>query len=162
MLTYFPPTTKTPPFCLACNGLSVVNCLQNPRPIDPTKAHADLLIALKTLLHNSPYRINLVFVRGHQDTSHPTVLAHHAWLNIESDLIAKETVNIPFVSPQYYKLPGNPWGCYTDKRQIVKQLESELWWYINGNETLRYWSKRKQWDDNTLNDVDWLSVGRAM
>jgi len=135
-LAYFPPTTQTPPFCLACDGLSVVNCLQNPRPIDPTEPHADLLIAAKTLLHNSLYRINLVFVRGHQDTGHPTVLTHNAWLNIEADLIAKEIANIPFVSLPFYKLPGNPWGCYMEKRRIVKQLDLELWWYINGNETL--------------------------
>jgi len=135
-LTYFTPTTQTPPFCLACNSLSVVNHLQNPRPIDPTKPHADLLIAAKTLLHNSQYRINLVFVRDHQDTGHPMVLARDAWLNIEADLIAKEMVSLPFVTPPFYKLPGNPWGCYMEKRQIVIQLDLELWQYINGNETL--------------------------
>jgi len=90
------------------------------------------------------------------------VLTRNAWLNVEADLIAKETVNTPFISPPFYRLPGNPWGCYTEKRWIVKQLDSELWQYINGNEALCYWSKRKNWDDNTLNNVDWMSVGRAM
>jgi len=135
-LTYFTPTTPTPPFRLACNSLSVVNRLQNPRPIEPTKPHADILIAAKTLIGNSRYKINLIFVRGHQDTGHPTVLTCDAWLNVEADLIAKEIVNIPFISLPFYKLPGNPWGCYTEKRWIVKQLNSELWQYINGNKAL--------------------------
>jgi len=161
-LTYFTPTTPTPPFCLACDGLSVVNRLQNSRPIEPTEPHADLLIAAKTLICNSRYQINLIFVGGHQDTGHPTVLTCNAWLNVEANLIVKEMVNTPFISPPFYKLPGNPWGCYMEKRRIVKQLDSELWWYINGNKALRYWSKRKNWDDDTLNDMDWMLVGRAM
>jgi len=112
----------------------------------------------KTLLCNSLYQITLAFVWGHQDTGHPMVLTRDAWLNVEADLITKEIVTIPFVSPQYYKLPGNPWGCYTDKQCIVKQLDSELWWFINGTDTLRYWSQWKQCTSDILTDVDWLSL----
>ncbi len=113
-LTFFPPTTEKPSLRLACDGLSVITRLQMQRLIDPTKPHADLLTAAKTLIDMSPYQIILAFVRGHQDTGYPTVLIHDAWLNVEVDLIAKETVKTPFASPQFYKLPSNSWGCYTE------------------------------------------------
>ncbi len=132
------------------------------RPINPTKPHVDLLVAAKTLICASPYQITLAFVRGHQDTGNPTVLTHDTWLNVEVDLIAKETVNKPFVSPQFHKLPGNPWGCYMEKRCIIKQLDSELRRFINGKATLQYWSQQKQCDKDTLNKVDWMLLGRAM
>jgi len=162
LLTYFPPTSPTPTFRLACDGLSVVNRLQNPRPIEPTKPHADILIAAKNLLGSSMYKINLIFVHGHQDTGYPIALTRDAWLNVEADSLAKETVNIPFVSPDFYKLPGNSWACYMAKRRIIKQLDLELRQLINSKDALSYWSKCKQWDKNTLQDVDWMSVGRAM
>jgi len=114
-LTYFAPTSPKPAFRLACDGLSVVKRLQNPRPIEPTEPHADILVAAKNLLGSSMYTIKLIFVRGHQDTGYPTDLTRDAWLNVEADSLAKEMVNIPFVSPVFYKLPGNPWACYTAK-----------------------------------------------
>jgi len=119
----------------------VITQLQAQRPIDPTEPHADLLTAAKTLISTSPYWITLAFVRGHQDNGNPTVLTHNAWLNVEVDLLAKEIVNTPFFSPTFYKIPGNPWGCYVEQCRIVKQLDLELRRFINGKATLKYWSQ---------------------
>jgi len=128
-------------------------------PINPTEPHVALLTATKTLICNSLYKVTLAFICGHQDTGNPTVLTQDAWLSVEVDLIAKEKMNTPFVSPQFYKLPGNPWGCYMEKRCIIKQLDSELRRFLNGKDTLQYWSQWKQCNIDTLNEVDWMSLG---
>jgi len=94
----------------------VVNRLNNPKPIEPTKPHADILAAVRNLISNSAYNAHLAFVKGHQDTGYPTVLTRDAWLNIKADLLAKNKLAQPFVSPARYRLPGNPWSCYTGQK----------------------------------------------
>jgi len=73
----------------------------------------DLLESAWALLVTSRYHIDLKFVHGHQDTGCPTVLTHDAWLNVEADLLTKVKIAQPHQGPQYFKLPGNTWGCYT-------------------------------------------------
>ncbi len=74
--------------------------------------HADLLEAAWALFATSLYHINLKFIHGHQDNGNPMALTHDAWLNVEVDLLAKAKMAQPHQGPQYFKLPGNAWGCY--------------------------------------------------
>jgi len=156
----------TPPhetmFCLACDGLSVVTQLLSAKPMNMTEPHADLLCAAQVLLHSCGYKVDLVFVCGHQDSGLPTVLAHNAWLNIEADALAKVTVSIPFTGPTCYKLPGNAWACYVDNCRIIKQFDSSLRNFINGQELKKYWEKRKVLHPDILSWVDWFAIGRTM
>jgi len=124
--------------------------------------HADLLCAAQALLHSCRYTVELVFVCGHQDSGIPMVLARDAWLNIEADALAKAKVSIPHSGPMCYKLPGNMWACYADNCQIVKQFNSSLHNFINGQESKKYWEKQKVLHPDILSWVDWFAIRRAM
>jgi len=67
-------------------------------------------------MQTSNYKIELAFVRWHQDTGQVTALTRDAWLNIEADLMAKTKASNSYSGPLIYKLPGNAWGCYMGKK----------------------------------------------
>jgi len=161
-LTFWPPTSIKPQFRLACDGLSVVTCLAKAHPIDPTELHFDLLAAVWNLMQTSAYEVHLVFVRGHQDSEFPTVLSWDAWLNVEADALAKQKTSRSHSGPSRYVLPGYPWSCYQDNRQVVKQLGSSLRTFINGHTTLQYWSQQKNYTPDLIQNVDWPALGQAM
>jgi len=161
-LTFWPPTLNKPTFQLACDGLSIINRLSNIKPINPTEPHADLLTAARNLISTSLYAVQLVFVRGHQDNSIPTVLTRDAWLNIKADRLAKQKLTTPYTGPVFYSLPGNPWSCYVGNDRVVKQFQPQLRKFINGQDTLQYWEKWKQRSSVLLQQVDWVSFGKAM
>ncbi len=140
-LTFWPPIATKPIFCLACDGLLVINRLSNNHPIDPTEPHADLLQAACTLINTSTYKIQLNFVRGHQYKGIPTVLTRDAWLNIEADKLAKQKLASPHTGLTFYFLPGNLWSCYVGKVRMVKQLHQSLQKTINGQDMLQYWEQ---------------------
>jgi len=125
-LTFWVPMMIKLNFQLACNGLSVITRLQTSWPIEPAEPHFDLLTVARQLLATSLYTVDLAFVRGHQDTSLPTVLTRDAWLNVEADALAKAKVSPEFKGPLAYQLPGNAWGCYIQKQRVVTQLPSSL------------------------------------
>jgi len=131
-----------PQFCLACNGLSVIMHLQASRPIEQTKPHFDLLTAARNLLITCLYKVELVFVWGHQDNGTPMALTHDAWLNIKANSLAKAKITTPFTGLSAFKLPGNPWGCYVKQQYIATQLLATLRKLINGQVTLSYWEKQ--------------------
>jgi len=58
-----------------------------------------------------------------------------AWINVEANKLAKTKVDPLQRVPPYYKLLGNPWGCYTGTKQIVTQFDAALQTWINGKET---------------------------
>jgi len=111
------------------------------------------------LLSSCGFTVELTFVKGHQDTSIPTVLARDAWLNVEADTLAKSIVSIPHTRPVHYKLPRNAWVCYTGTQRVVKQLDNMLWTFINGKETQTYWEKQKSLPTDILQQVDWTCIG---
>jgi len=160
-ISFWTPPHETT-FRLACDGLSVVTRLLSAKPIDPMEPHADLLCAAQVLLHSCRYKVDLVFVHSHQDSGLPMVLAHDAWLNIEADALAKVTVSIPFTGPMCYKLPGNAWACYVDNHRIIKQFDSSLRNFINGQESKKYWKKRRVLHPDILSWVDWFAIGHTM
>jgi len=67
------------------------------------------------------------------------VLTRDAWLNVEVDLLAKQKLSTPYMGPVRYRIPGNPWSCYTGTKRVVKQLSATLRQHINGQATLAYW-----------------------
>jgi len=137
-LTFWAPMTIKPHFRITCDGLSVITRLQTSRPIEPTEPHFDLLTVARSLLALSYYTVDLVFVRGHQDTKFLMVLTPDAWFNMEANALAKSKVSPSFTGPSVYKLPGNSWGCYVQKKRIVTQLPSSLQKHINGQAVLSY------------------------
>jgi len=121
-----------------------------------------MLGAAHALLSSCGFTVDLTFVKGHQDTGVPTVLTRDAWLNVEADTLAKSIVSIPHTRPTHYKLPGNAWACYAGMQRVVKQFDNMLRTFINGKDTQTYWEKRKGLSTDTLQQVDWPSIGRAM
>ena len=72
---------------------------------------------------------------------------------MEADLLAKSKVT-PYDGPPMFNLPGNLWGCYVGKTCIVKQFDTSLCTWINGQETKMYWVNCKKLATNQVNDVD--------
>jgi len=132
------------------------------KPIEPTEPHADLLIVAKELLSSCGYQVELVFVCGHQDHGHPMTLSRDTWPNVEANLLAKQKASIPHMGPIYYKLPGNPWSCYAENQQIMKQFDMSLWMFINRKYAQTYWAKCKSLHPEQLKLVDWQSLKCTM
>ncbi len=74
---------------LACDGRLVLDRLQSKKSINPFAAHVDLLQACKNIQKEWAFNTQFVHVKGHQDNGNPMVLLRKAWLNIETDLLAK-------------------------------------------------------------------------
>jgi len=161
-LTFWPLWMAMPNFQLACDSLSVITWLQALQPINPIEPHANLLEAARHLIQICGYHIELVFVRGHQNTGQPMVLTHNAWLNVKVDQLAKQKVIIPHTGLLVYKLPGNKWGWYTETKHIVKQVTATLQMFINGWECQEYWAMHKNLSPKQLMEVYWMPLGRAM
>jgi len=85
-LSFWLPTNHKTLVCLACDGLLVVSHLQAEKSIEPMEPHADILGAARMLLTTCGYQDELIFVCGHQDQGHPTVLTRDTWLNVEADI----------------------------------------------------------------------------
>jgi len=105
----------------------VISRLTNDKPIKATRPHTDLLMAARELMASCGYKIELMFVQGHQDDGKPTALSREAWLNIKADLITKQKALTQHMGPICYTLPGNPWWCYVDNQHIVKQFDLKIW-----------------------------------
>jgi len=103
------------------------------------ESHAELLVVAKMLLQTCAWLSE--FVCSHQDQGYLTVLARDAWLNVEVDKLAKTKVALLHSVPNYFKLLGNPWGCYAGKTCIVKQFDTTLCTWINDQEIKAYWAK---------------------
>jgi len=139
----------------------VITWLVSYKPVKPMEPHADLLEAAQSLLITWRYKIDLVFIQGHQDNGQPTVLSRDAWLNVGADSLVKNKV-ASWAVPTHFKLLGNSWGCYVGPTRIVKQFNKTLQIWINGKETQEYWEKQTQLQQAQLNNVDWSSISWAM
>jgi len=90
------------------------------------------------------------------------VLTRDAWLNVEADLLAKQKLSTPYTGPVRYRIPGNPWSCYTGTNRVVKQLSAMLRQHINGQAALAYWENQQNLTPPVLWQVDWPSFRRAL
>jgi len=95
-------------FLIACNGKSVVDCLNSTKLI---QAHYDLLSAIQKLRKSLPMTSQLTHVKGHQDMGTTTVLPRTAWMNIKMDMAAKEKVDKNQTKSRAWHIPGEPWSC---------------------------------------------------
>jgi len=75
------------------------------------------------------------------------------WLNVEADWLAKAKVAILHMGPTYYKISGNPWGCYINTQCIVKQFKMSIRNFINGRETMDYWVNHKNLHPEQLQET---------
>jgi len=73
-LIFWPLDIVTPPSQPVCNGLLVVSWLLAAKLIEPMEPNANLLEAVRTLLHSCSYKVELAYVRGHQDNGDPMAL----------------------------------------------------------------------------------------
>jgi len=128
----------------ACDRKSVLDCIKSTYPVLLTEPHANLLQAVKSKVCQLSIQIEWCHVKGHQDGVTPTILAHDAWLNIEADLLAKETVNPSYHGPIHYWLLGEGWICYIGQQCTVKQLAEKIQVHVNGLLADIYW-KKKLW-----------------
>jgi len=152
----------TPYHCrIACDGKSALDQLKSNNPILPTEPHADLLQAIKSKATQTGLTIQWCHVKGHQDSTIPTVLAHDAWLNIKADLLAKAAVKPAHPSPTQYHLPGEGWFCSINQLRVVKQLAETLRNQINDVPIVKYWKTKFQLLEDTWQLIDWHSVDRA-
>jgi len=88
------------PVCMQqkiCFGLHHIHI---PGPTDRTSHRPSTGSQVQGLPAWHPDQV--VHVKGHQDGVTPTILACGAWVNIEADLLAKETVNPSYHGPVHY------------------------------------------------------------
>jgi len=78
---------------IACDGLSALKKAQSNYPTDPGEAHHDLISAIKNLRATLTLTISFIHVKGHQDQGIITALPRLAWMNIEMDALAKQTLS---------------------------------------------------------------------
>jgi len=110
MLWYFSKDYPlTGQITLACNGQSILDRLRSHKSIDPFAAHADLLRACKNIQSWLQCQIKFHHIQGHQDNGYPMVLPQEAWLNIETDLAAKGSINKVSLTDPLHPLPFEPW-----------------------------------------------------
>jgi len=146
---------------VACNGRSVLDHLQSKKSIDPFAAHADLLQACKNIQKERAFNIQFVHVKGHQDNSNPTVLSHEAWLNIETDLLAKSQIleNSETIGQE---LPFEPWRLVIDNKKIVKLHKRAIQTAMNGPAAKSYWKEKMPQVSQLQTELDGEAMERAL
>jgi len=92
---------------VACVGLSALQQAQHDNPTNPTLAHYDIIGAIQTLKRKLWVQLHLEHFHGHQNASVMMVLTQQAWMNIEMDKLAKQTINYEVAQPTRYRIPGN-------------------------------------------------------
>jgi len=73
-----------------------------------------------------PIKVTFIHVKGHQDMGSIMALPQLAWMNIDMDGLAKDTIDLQKQGPIRYQLGKEHWVCYIDSRQQVKQLATSL------------------------------------
>jgi len=102
---------------------------------DPVEAHADLLSAMRHLVHHSNLSVKLHHVKGHQDSKCFGPFTRDASLNIEADLLAKTKLE----SPSTFYIPWSQGVCYLGMKRVEKAFAKEIRDHINGQRTIDYW-----------------------
>jgi len=127
---------------IACNGHSVLDRLQGKKSINPFAAHVDILWACKSIQEQMACKIKFLHVRGHQDNRHPMVLSREAWLNIETDLAAKNCISNFTPETSYQPLPFEPWCLIINNVKIVKHHQQAIHVAMNGPAAKQYWTTK--------------------
>jgi len=77
---------------VACDGLSALWKAQATHLTEPSKAHYDLISAIRALRQSLLVKLSFQHVKSHQNSGQTTVLPRLAWMNIEMDERAKQKV----------------------------------------------------------------------
>ncbi len=113
-----PKTPQRPSFWLACNGKSVLSRLKWIRLTDPQEPHADLMSTTQMLIMLSAIQVELVHVKGHQDTKTMGPFTRDAMLNIEADQLACTKLTSYTTGPTRFHIPWSQGVCYTGSQQV--------------------------------------------
>jgi len=84
-----------------------INQVQCSYPTDPTQAHYDLIGAIQAIKDKLLLELNFEHIKGHQDLGVRTVLPWVAWMNIEMDGLAKQTIDHQLARPSQLEYPEN-------------------------------------------------------
>jgi len=120
------PIMEPVKFCLACDGKSVLQQLMKNQITDPAEAHADLLSAMRQLVHCSNLSVKLHHVKGHQDSKCFGPFTRDASLNIEADLLAKTKLESYQSGPSTFHIPWSQGVCYLGTKQVEKEFAKEI------------------------------------
>jgi len=96
------------------------------KTIDLFATHANLLRACKNIQQHILCQIQFLHVKGYQDNGHLTVLSQEAWLNIETDLIAKSCISDNIPKHLNLLLPLEPWQLIINKDKIIKHHQRAI------------------------------------
>jgi len=97
---------------VTCDGLLALQQAQCDNPTNPTLAHYDIIRAIQSMKGKLQVQLQFEHVHSHQDSRVTMVLTRQAWVNIEMDELAKQTINPEVAQPMRYCIPGEPWSCY--------------------------------------------------
>jgi len=107
---------QTGQIMIACDGLSAIRQARSSRPVDLEAVHYDLIGAIHQLRTQILIKVRFVHVKGHQDTGSITALPRLAWMNIEMDGLAKDTIDLQKQGPTRYQLGTEQWVCHIEGR----------------------------------------------
>jgi len=121
-----------------------------------------LLGACHNLVKIITWDIQYQHIKGHQDTSHPTVLSRAAWLNIEANLLAKERITPQHQGPLGFRIPYEPWHLEIAGKRSVKNPKQDIRKALNGPPARAYWKGKMPNLSPGLEELDLCAMERAM
>jgi len=149
-------------FTIACNWNSVIQWLNSKQPIDPSVAHADILIASQNITQSLTFNIQFTHIKSHQDTKHTMVLTREAWLNVEADRLAKDHMTTGHTGwPQLQPTMGRM-ACGNSQQSSGQNLRKQKWDACSGTKAEAYWSKKYRMDQARVKELDTKALEQAM
>jgi len=89
-------------------------------------------------------------------------LTRQAWMNIEMDELAKQTIDHDADQPTRYCIPEEPWCCYIAGTRVVKNIEEKLRSHINNVIIEEHWDKKMRYKQGHKSMIDYEMARQAI
>ena len=143
---------------------SLTKRLSNPRPIEVTEAHFDLLYDCRCRIQALPVTIRLDWIEGHQDERNPArPLDWWAQQNIAMDTAAKAhwrmTQHTPAPNPI---LQHETFSVKVKMEKVTSFNKNHIYNQILEQPTRAYWQQKHDITDPQWEDINWKASQQAL
>ena len=154
---------------IGCDNEAAIEIFDPGYIPNPQKDSYDMVMALRTLLRESPITWNHIHVAGHQDDKKDFPLTRLEHLNVEMDSTAKAFWNHLYLQerhsmiPPHHQVHGEGWSIWdSNDTKVASPSTSALYDCIRGPVTQQYWARHDRYPHDAITSIDWEACGDNM
>jgi len=146
---------------IGCDGSSALTTVFEWGPyLAHDTTDFDLVGAIHAIRKVSCITWSYRHVRGHQD-DYSSELDVWAQRNVNMDSKAKAHLAVAQHTERHYDIEGEPWQVWIKHNKVTANIQMKLYACVQEIDSIKYWEAKQEQPDS-LQVVDWVSIGRAM